>query len=522
MIKLLIVDDESLLRQGFTHMTDWSNHGFQIVGEAGNGKEALEIIAQQSPDLVVADIKMPVMDGIELTKMIKKDYPQIQIVILSSYDDFEYVRETLRLGAFDYILKPKMNFSDLLNVLKKASSVRYEGEKPNNDQLFSESRDEFLTDLMVNNHLSFTAIGEKLSKYHIQLKESNLIMLAVIFDSIDMIQKHEERQLLVTNINATIEASLNPISFFFNSNVSITMFNKPTPSAEQFIEDICKNIINIVNLNHSIHCRILISPYFNGYLLIQETFRELVEKIPYCFYFPKNHYSNVSLFQKNTDYLEFDFRILNTLAERFNFNELHLMVKNWVEDQISQEKYIDPYILKKFFSEVCYLIIYKYVEMGFYWEEVNEKKFEYLKKIENAMDYESLMGAFTEILTNLELFFTEHIQIKSNSVITEVIKYIHQNYDQNISLETTAKHFFIDKSYLCKLFKKHIARNFNDYLMQIRINKAKELLNNPEYTVNVVSSKVGYSDYSYFGRIFKKMVGITPSEYKKSLINTNK
>jgi two-component system, response regulator YesN len=103
MTKLLIVDDESLLRQGFMHMTDWSAHGFQIIGEAGNGREALEMIIQKSPDIIVTDIKMPVMDGVELTKAVKEKYPHIQVVILSSYDDFEYVRKTLRLGAFDYI-----------------------------------------------------------------------------------------------------------------------------------------------------------------------------------------------------------------------------------------------------------------------------------------------------------------------------------------------------------------------------------------------------------------------------------
>jgi two-component system response regulator YesN len=144
---------------------------------------------------------------------------------------------------------------------------------------------------------------------------------------------------------------------------------------------------------------------------------------------------------------------------------------------------------------------------GFLLGRGQRKKFECLKKIENSMDYESLIRAFTAILTDLEQFFTGHIQIKCNSVITAVIKYVHQNYDQEISLESTAKHFFIDKSYLCKLFKKHINQNFNDYLLQIRINNAKELLTHPEYTVNRVAPMVGYSDYSYFGRVFKKKWG---------------
>lgn len=517
MKKLLIVDDESLLRQGFMHMTDWPNHGFQIVGEAANGKEALEIIAQKSPDIVVTDIKMPVMDGIELTKIIKQDYPQTQVVILSSYNDFEYVRETLRLGAFDYILKPKMNFNDLLAVLEKAGSISYEGENQKSENSFSESREDFLNDLISNNHLPVTSIHANFTKYQILLEETNLIILAVIFDSSRL--KKEERQSVITQITSSINAMLNPISFFYNPNLNITIFNASTSLEPTYINEICAAIISSVNTNASINSQILFSTPFNGYSLIQETIQKLLDKIPYSFYFSKNDYLNIERLQKTFDYISFDLKILNTLVDRFNFHELHSTVKNWVEKQIAHENYIDPYILKKFFSEICYLITYKWVEIGFYPEEVNEKKFTCLKKIENSPDYQSLMKNFTEIFADLEQFFTEHIQIKSNTMITEVIKYVHQNYDQDISLESTAKHFFIDKSYLCKLFKKHTQQNFNDYLMQIRIHKAKELLNNPEYGVNVVSAKVGYSDYSYFGRIFKKIVGVTPSEYRKSFGN---
>jgi two-component system response regulator YesN len=120
--KILIIDDEFIMRQGMKHLLDWEKEGFQIVGEASNGQEGLELIEQLSPHIILADIVMPVLNGMEFSKLVQKKYPQIQIIILSSYDNFEYVKSTLLNGAVDYILKPTLNPQDLLKVLKKAAS----------------------------------------------------------------------------------------------------------------------------------------------------------------------------------------------------------------------------------------------------------------------------------------------------------------------------------------------------------------------------------------------------------------
>ncbi len=523
MIKLLIVDDESLLRQGFIHMTDWPAHGFQIVGESANGKEALEIIAKKSPDIVVTDIKMPVMDGIELTKLIKRDYPFIQIIILSSYDDFDYVRETLCLGALDYVLKPKMNSTDLLKVLQKASSLQ-DGMKNTNksDTYHAELRNNFLTDLLLEPRLNLADIQANFSQYNIPLKESNLTMLAIVYRAIDPVQKSEACPSLIATINAAIGLSFHPVSFFYDSNVSITILNPPVSEDEPSMEELCSKIISAIHSAFSINCQILLSERFDGYPLIREVFQDLLEKVSHCFYLPLNQFAKVSSFQKIIHSIEFDFQTLHTLVEQFDFSKLKVVVENWVADQISQGKYIEPYFLKKIFSEVCYLIIYKFLEMGFDLEKMNQKKFEYLKNMENSKDYGELVFTFDKILADLEQFLDQHIQTKNNLIVTRVLKYLHQNFDQTISLESVSKFFYIDKSYLCKLFKKHTAENFNDYLMKLRINRAKELLKNPEYNVSIVSTKVGYTDYSYFGQVFKKTVGMTPSEYRKSLINNTK
>ena len=118
--RILIVDDEILIRQGIKHYVNWEQEGFTIAGEAANGQEALEMIEKCKPDIVITDIVMPVMDGEELTKIVKTRYPDIEVVVLSSFGEFEYVRNTFQSGVEDYMLKPRLEPKELIQVLNRA------------------------------------------------------------------------------------------------------------------------------------------------------------------------------------------------------------------------------------------------------------------------------------------------------------------------------------------------------------------------------------------------------------------
>ena len=126
-MKIMIVDDEKLLRNGFKNMTDWSAKGINIIGEALNGEDALEKLKTRSPDIVITDIKMPIMDGVTLTKKIKELYPHILILVLSSHDDYDYVRESMKNGASDYLLKASIDIDDLCDTLKR---ITQDSQKP--------------------------------------------------------------------------------------------------------------------------------------------------------------------------------------------------------------------------------------------------------------------------------------------------------------------------------------------------------------------------------------------------------
>ena len=121
MIRVLIIDDEYIMRQGLKYMINWEQEGFEIVGEASNGKDALELIDELKPHIVISDIVMPLLDGVDFTEAMHKLYPHIQIIILSGYDNFEYVKYTFMNGVVDYVLKPTLNPEELRKILKKAA-----------------------------------------------------------------------------------------------------------------------------------------------------------------------------------------------------------------------------------------------------------------------------------------------------------------------------------------------------------------------------------------------------------------
>ncbi|GAE92218.1 DNA-binding response regulator [Gracilibacillus boraciitolerans JCM 21714] len=119
--KVLIVDDEMLIRQGIINYIEWENEGYKIIGEASNGEEAMQLMASDHPHILITDIVMPGMDGIELVKNVKEFYPETEIIVLSSFENFDYVKQTFQNGVADYILKPKLNTEELLQTLNRVT-----------------------------------------------------------------------------------------------------------------------------------------------------------------------------------------------------------------------------------------------------------------------------------------------------------------------------------------------------------------------------------------------------------------
>ena len=191
--KILIVDDEFIMRQGIKHMIDWEQEGFQIIGEASSCQEALEIIETNIPHIIISDIVMPQVDGIEFTKIVQEKYPQIQIVILSSYSDFEYVRSSFQNGAVDYVLKPSLKPLDFLDTLKKIA------KKISSVDLPSKSA------VNIDNLLNRLILGYDIDFEHLNKLFINPCFCIFGINAKKVYPTYEERQKLLSSLISEID-----------------------------------------------------------------------------------------------------------------------------------------------------------------------------------------------------------------------------------------------------------------------------------------------------------------------------
>ena len=520
--KVLIVDDEKIVRQGFIHMDNWQEKGFIIIGEASNGTEALKIIEDSKPDIVVSDIRMPVMDGIELTGIIKKRYPYMEVIIISSYNDFDYVKETLKLGAMDYLLKAKMEIKDLLEIMNKAKlRIEQKNEFKTGTNIYDKytMKETFLNNIVCNRTYTAEYIEKNLGNFNINLKSENIIIIVYALDGISKADLDKnELDLLLNNIIAAMDKIYYGFSFFNSDGYFISIINI-SPEREILLPQMLKETIDYANNTLKFRINIGVSCKFNGYETIPDKFEEALKvlefkfyKGPNCIIFP--YESN------NRQYLpEINYKGLSMFLDKHDFKNLEASVKDIFISGISKNSFIEPYALKKAYEGIIHFIIQKNYEMGFNTEELNIKKIYYFKKIENACYFSDLLLYGSEIINDIAVSIKNSTGMKYNQmkynlpVINQVIDYVIKNYDKDVSLSAIAAHIHHNSCYLSQLFKRETNMNFNEFVTNLRMDAAKKMLKDPLNNMDKVCESIGYHDQSYFGKVFKKVVGMCPSEF---------
>lgn len=492
--KIIVVDDEYLLRQGIMHMLDWEKYGFTIVGEATNATQTLELIEKVRPHIILCDIVMPNIDGIELSKIIKKRYPDIEIVILSGYDNFDYVKTAFKYGVADYILKPTLTADQLLDILiplqKKIGQPVCDVKKEDDagKQLLKMLEDKILDEQLISNCFNeseYTIIGYQ----------------QCTNDSID-----------VSLVNDKINETFRDYKYMYigkSQNIHIYIINHK--SEERLaINDKWNQLTN--NLENIIITVFLMKiDTINSSSNLLKAYQEIKNLSQYHFYGYENGHISVSLeTYKSKDRLQFDTKEFMHIA---------------TSDPVSALEYLETYLNKLTFQNglmgneikaIVQNVIYNLFNIIFInedkYEEVNTKKILFFNNISNAITLKEIIEYFNEIKYYIESL----INIGTTSrMMQQILDYINNNYKEQINLQEIANEFHISYSYLSAYFNNHYKESFNDYLNGVRIQKAKEFLVEPTVQISYVSELVGYSSPNYFTKVFKKLTGFTPTTYRR-------
>lgn len=465
MIKVLIVDDDRLVRKGLSSSMPWERFDMQVVGEASNGKKALEFLKENSVDLLLTDIAMPVMSGIELMRLAHMVHPELFIVVLTFHEDFEYIQETLRLGAIDYISKLQLereNFDDVLErihqrVLKEQSKKKTEN------------------------------IGESIEKPFTAGFGYFILSNAESFDIVS-VKRH-------LSSSCQICAEIDSNSLFY-----VPQYNLPKDTVQELILRVNSFITKGI---------ILLIDGING-KMPNDVMSKLKKYSQRDFFYDFEVENKVVL--KSID--EIGIYPVDVSNEEFSRIRKHWLAFEWIYNNKQFDKLL--FELQKIRLPEIRLVHLMY-EIAREWEKI------YKSITTDGISLPDTITCWCEAmnwLANIResaLNTTQQYPYSEEIIgsIMGALKIVEEEMDQEVYAQVIAKRVNMSRSYFNQVFKDVMGKSFNDYLKYVRVEKAKEFLVKSNKSIQVIAELVGYMNQKYFSQVFKEQTGMLPSEYRQ-------
>lgn len=529
MFKVLIADDEQAVRIGMRSFIDWQENGFELVGEAKDGKTAFTLIQQTRPDIVITDLKMPEMDGLELIKALNKTDFHGKILVLSNYDEFDLVRNAMKAGASDYLLKVTMEPDELLDILKQLCR-QLDSEKAlleESDQIqlkLSRSREieikQYFSDLIGGTVSDSTEEAQALG-IPVSNRSKQLLYLVVDnFEEMIKIGKIKDvsrfSQVLATAAADVLDFPDRYIIDLNHREFAVILGD----SSGRNSRELALGIQNTIRLYLNLSVTVIISEEFTELGETGLRFRACKEACEYRFYCGYG-----TLLEENKVRLSDEIACLEQedaiikIKEYVESNNYEAGIRHFEKIIHSAEKVkLRPELLKNTVNIIISDLFGLLIQYGIRdIIKLNQDK-KFLLHAETAEQFKS------RLFLLMKTFYQRMQQLKYGAYkkpIDQVIKFIDGHINQKISLSEIAKEVDMSEGYLCKTFKSETGKSLVQYVNCLKMYRAAELLKSPEIMVKEVSDAIGIDDPFYFNKMFKKYIGMSPSEYKKRFHEKN-
>jgi len=530
MLKLIIADDEKWVRMTIKSLIPFDKLGLTLSCEAANGVEALELCCQYEPDILLTDIMMPGLTGLDLIKEARLLLPGLRIVIISGYSDFEYAKTAMKYGITDYLLKP-IDENELIQVLERIRSELDDQARQIKAKEIEQERykkalpvicEGFLNQMISHNNMTADKMRSELYKYDIELAGSSYTICVTSPDKVlipeeDSIASHYFRLLVKRAMKRYAKAVTFPLEQDKNTVISILSSDNSKEGAQKAFR-LCNKILQ-KKLEISISAGI--SSTTHQLCMLQELYLNACEALETRFWAGSG-----TLTAYKPGYLVEEMKL--TLSEdMLNKITLNLKLSNiqtalsYIDsicNALRNDSNIKPSIVKEFFWQfVQSLIILLNIQLPFTRHESAVTGAQPYEIIKEMLFMSSLEAYIKDLLERIFDFYHDKNPISNNNLVENAKKIIEHNFAGDISLEQVARHVHLSSAYLSELFKKETGMSFIDYKTILRIEYAKKLLSTPSMNISEISGKVGYSDPKYFSKLFKKITGKTIYEYRKEM-----
>lgn len=528
MYKIFLVEDEIIIREAIRDNIDWENHGFVFAGEASDGELALPLIEDIQPDILITDIKMPFVNGLELSKIVKRSMPWIKIIILSGHDEFEFTKEAISINVDEYLLKP-ISSSDLLTALKKVvAKIEYEKSQKENFELINNRlkdsmqmmKEKFLSDLATG-IVPYTEALEKADYFGLNIVAR---YYAAILVTLEYKQDQEEGNNYLEYIKGealiddVIENNDDVFKYKINlKKIVLIVKNDDPEELESYCYSLAQSVKSQVETNTSCSLAASIGSIRERIQGIASSLKDAEIAMNFSYVFGKNNIigipdtklpivNNKGLFPldegKMIEYLRFH-------DEEYILSKL----SPFIEDIREQES--NSFFYTQIFFSITIAVVKFIEELG----ETVEDILPELNDIDGIIDCIYTIDGFICYINKLISRAIELRESKKKNKYGEIIwkakMFIDQNYaDSSLSLNMVADHVNVSPSHFSTIFSQELSTTFIEYLTSVRISKAKEKLSTTNLKSSEIAYKVGYNDPHYFSHVFKKETGLRPTDYR--------
>lgn len=524
MYKVILVDDEPLVSESMKRVIEWEKMGFYICATADSGEKACVQLQEYKPDLVITDVMMPQMNGIELAEYINKNFAGTEVIIVSGYDEFDFARSAMKAGVMEYILKPtkKEELEKSLervyqriqrkkDIDKNMKELKMEAEKSVpvlKNQLFNE-----LSSRMIPQEQN---LAQTLKYYKSPLKGKTYQLWCFDLDKEIYEDNPEMRELLWVQLQIIIREKIEgkfiydffvrgKFIFYIVENVENSL---EFETVEEFLDEILSEFQNLTKLSLSVGISREYGDYHNMHLARKDCETALEERCNLgggnCIF-----YEEVSTFTKSR--LEYDHELLDQI-----YIKMHALNKEevfFLIDKLYAELKDNRAIYQHFYSQSVLILteLYTISEK----DEDQKNILDLIAELNQYKTWETLKNVIKDTIEKVLDKAKEENSGKNQEIVEHIKNYVSIHLAENITLSDVAEEVHLSKSYLCSIFKKVQGETFFSYLTKTRIEKAKILLRKSEHKVYRIAEMVGYMDYTYFSQVFKKYTGVTAGEYRE-------
>lgn len=533
MYRVMIVDDEALVREAVKEQMNWSELGYRCVADCEDGLEALEYMEHTKPDVVLTDINMPFMDGLELTREISARYPGVKVIILTGFDDFEYARQAVKLKAYDFVLKP-ISAAELGQVfLKLRQELDMETTKAQDlEQLQKKVQEswpllkERFLEQLVASPMPWNEVEEKCAYFRLEWTGSYLIEIAVEVDELllDKPAAPHDQILLrfaVFNIAQEIVGERQGAVTFRDreGRILILLSQDHADQLQDAAMMIAEQIRDSVNqyLPVSISIGIGHSCHLTN---IPTAHQSSLSALNYKFIYGSNEVIRITDMEKRSrpellSLVEWEKMMVSKLKTGA-IEE----TEEWIEQMLSgfRNQLFPVEACKLFIQRLVLSIIHTVYEIGGDTSGLLGKESNLLAEVAQFTSLHDIGLWLKQLCRNTVLSIRSAREDYSSLQVTKAVAYVQQHYkDTDLSLSSVCKHISMSNSYFSTLFKNRTGMSFVEFVTSERMEKAKELLKFSSLKSFEIAHEVGFNDPHYFSGTFKKYTGMAPTEYRHKM-----